>query len=305
MAIARGHHEYLEAQLAALPHLPAVERLTPRVIRILGGNPSKYHLQGTNTYLLGTGRERLLIDTGQGIPIWIETLSEVLKQENAVVTQALLTHWHLDHVTGSRDLRKVSPSTKYYKNSPDDGQEEIQDGQVFTVEGATVRALHTPGHAFDHMCFLFKEEDAIFTGDNVLGHGTTVFSDLGAYMESLQRMLDQGMVGVAYPGHGAVIADAKRKISEYIRHRMRREEQIVKVMEEWKEDKKMRAVGGDLGLTALDIVNVIYTSVGPELRLAAAKGAVQVLEKLEGEGKVKKEDCGGQRKWFLADRPSL
>ena len=295
MAIARGHHEYLEAQLAALPHLPAVERLTP--------TPQKFHLQGTNTYLLGTGRERLLIDTGQGIPIWIETLSDVLTRENAVVTQALLTHWHLDHVTGSRDLRKLSPSTKYYKNSPDDGQEDIHDGQVFSVEGATVRALHTPGHSFDHMCFLLEEEDAIFTGDNVLGHGTTVFSDLGAYMKSLQRMLDQGMAGVAYPGHGALIASARDKIAEYIRHRMRREEQIVKVLEENKGGK--RNPGGDLGLTALDIVNVIYTSVGPELRLAAAKGAVQVLEKLEAEGKVGKEDHGGQKKWFLADRPGV
>ncbi|CAZ83664.1 unnamed protein product [Tuber melanosporum] len=298
MAIARGHNEYLEAQLATLPHLPAVERLTPRVIRILGGNPSKYHLQGTNTYLLGTGRERLLIDTGQGIPIWIETLSDVLARENAIVTQALLTHWHLDHVTGSRDLRKVSPSTRYYKNSPDDGQEDIHDGQVFSVEGASVRALYTPGHSFDHMCFLLEEEDAIFTGDNVLGHGTTVFSDLGAYMKSLQRMLDQGMAGVAYPGHGALIGDARGKIAEYIRHRMRREEQIVKVLEE-----KRNPVGGS-GLTALDIVGVIYTSIGPELRLAAAKGAVQVLEKLETEGKVRMEDCGGQRKWFLANHPS-
>ncbi|CUS08123.1 unnamed protein product [Tuber aestivum] len=299
MAIAREHDEYLEAQLATLPHLPAIERLTPRVIRILGGNPSKYHLQGTNTYLLGTGRERLLIDTGQGVPIWIETLSDVLTRENAIVTQALLTHWHLDHVTGSRDLRRLSPSTRYYKNSPDDGQEDIHDGQVFSVEGATVRALHTPGHTFDHMCFLFQEEDAIFTGDNVLGHGTTVFSDLGAYMKSLQRMLDQGMTGVAYPGHGALIGDARKKIAEYIRHRMRREEQIVKVLEE------KRNSGGDLALSALDIVNVIYTSVGPELRLAAAKGAVQVLEKLEAEGKVGREDCGEQKKWFSADQPSL
>ncbi|PWW74947.1 Metallo-hydrolase/oxidoreductase [Tuber magnatum] len=299
MAIVRGHDEYLEAQLATLPHLPAVERLTPRVIRILGGNPSKYHLQGTNTYLLGTGRERLLIDTGQGIPIWIETLSGVLTRENAIVTQALLTHWHLDHVTGSRDLRRLSPSTKYYKNSPDEGQEDIHDGQVFSVEGATIRALHTPGHAFDHMCFLFQEEDAIFTGDNVLGHGTTVFSDLGAYMESLQRMLDQDMTGVAYPGHGALVENARGKIVEYIRHRMRREEQIVKVLEE------ERNSGKDSGLTALDIVSVIYTSVGPELRLAAAKGAVQVLEKLETEGKVGRKDCEGRRTWFLSNQPSL
>jgi glyoxylase-like metal-dependent hydrolase (beta-lactamase superfamily II) len=123
---------------------------------------------GTNTYLIGRGHQRILLDTGEGKPAWAANLKTVLSEENATVHQALLTHWHGDHVRGLNDLLTICPQATVYKHQPDEGQNDIQDGQVFNVEGATLRAFHTPGHTVDHMAFVLEEEDAIFTGDSEL-----------------------------------------------------------------------------------------------------------------------------------------
>ena len=100
-------------------------------------------------------------------------LQSVLKDEKAVVHQVLLTHWHFDHTKGVPDLLKLCPQATVYKHEPSevvvervDGQKDIKDGQVFQVEGATLKAVYTPGHAVDHMSFVLREEDAIFTGDS-------------------------------------------------------------------------------------------------------------------------------------------
>jgi glyoxylase-like metal-dependent hydrolase (beta-lactamase superfamily II) len=119
--------------------------------------------------LIGRGSQRLLIDTGQGMPRWPNLLQSVLQEEKATVQKALLTHWHHDHVQGVPDLLKICPQATVYKHMPEelgDGETDIHDGQVFKVEGATLRAFHTPGHTVDHMSFVFEEEDAIFTGDS-------------------------------------------------------------------------------------------------------------------------------------------
>ena len=123
-------------------------------------------IPGTNTYLVGRGHQRILIDTGEGKPTWAAHLQSVLSEEKATVHQALLTHWHGDHVGGIPDLLKICPRAQIFKHQPDDGQTEILDGQVFQVEGATLMACHTPGHTVDHMVFVLEEEDAIFTGDS-------------------------------------------------------------------------------------------------------------------------------------------
>lgn len=184
--------------------LPEVERLSASVIRILGGNPGKvsrrhsqrlvghewadtkpyslpykvrmhtaipYALRtannpGTNTYLIGRGHQRILIDTGEGKPTWATRLQSVLSEEKATVHQALLTHWHGDHVNGVPDLLRMCPQAAVFKHQPDEGQNGISDGQVFRVEGATLTARHTPGHTADHMVFVLDEEDAMFTGDS-------------------------------------------------------------------------------------------------------------------------------------------
>ena len=130
----------------------------------------QFSIPGTNTYLVGQGAERILIDTGEGRPSWQVALRSVLATEGATIKQALLTHWHHDHADGVPDLLKICPDVKIYKNQPKGNELDIEDGQEFTVEGATLRAFHTPGHTTDHMVFIFEEENAMFTGDSEFSH---------------------------------------------------------------------------------------------------------------------------------------
>lgn len=99
-----------------------------------------------------------------------------------------------------KSLLSLCPQVAIYKYDPASGQSPIHDGQIFEAEGAKLRAFHCPGHTTDHMAFILEEEDAMFTGDNVLGHGTAVFEDLTVYLDSLSRMRGQ-FHGRAYPGH--------------------------------------------------------------------------------------------------------
>jgi len=277
--------------------LKEVERLSPGCIRILGGNPGKFTLQGTNTYLLGTGSKRLLIDTGEGKPSWIAAIKRTLDEERASVESAIVTHWHPDHVGGIKDLLRLSPLMKIFKNQASDGQQEIEDGQEFKVDGASLRALHTPGHTTDHMVFIFEEEDAMFTGDNVLGQGTAVFEDLSVYLQSLETMKSR-FGGRGYPGHGPVIEDGPRMIAEYIRHRAEREEQVLRCL---RSHKAVGATPQGNAYTAMELVKIIYSDVREDLHPAAERGVLQILSKLKREGRVTQEDAS----WRLELRPSI
>ena len=281
----------MASQLVALP---AVERLSPRCIRILGGNPGKFTLQGTNTYLVGTGKQRILIDTGEGRPAWATSLKATLEQENATIVSALISHWHPDHVGGIKDLLRLTPEASIFKNNPGAGQSTISDGQVFSTEGATLTATHTPGHTIDHMAFVLAEEDAMFTGDNVLGQGTAVYEDLATYLSSLDKMRHL-FKGRAYPGHGPVVEDGPAKIVEYIEHRKQREEQVASTLRPTQDPKAVP-------WTALQVVKVMYSDVPEELHAAARGGVLQILAKLEAEGKVVQV---GPDSWRLAPSSSL
>ncbi|KAK4033008.1 beta-lactamase-like protein [Parachaetomium inaequale] len=302
-----------------LPPLPEVERLSPGCIRILAGNPGKFTLQGTNTYLVGTSSARILIDTGEGRPSWIAALQRVLRDERAAVAYTLITHRHHDHTGGIPDLLRAWPGMRVYKHQPEEGQLELADGMQFRVEGASLRAVHTPGHTADHMSLHFLEENALFTGDNVLGHGTSVFEDLATYVASLERMRhlfvsgdDDGTTttittsntGRAYPGHGAVVEDGPGKIAEYIRHRGQREEQVVQTLRSGGAEVEAAAAAGVDGngkgdaWTVMELVRSIYRDVPESLHPAAAGGVVQILQKLQREGRAVAVDDG--ERWRLA-----
>lgn len=288
-----------------LPKLPEITKLSSRVIRILAGNPGKFTLQGTNTYLVGTGRQRLLIDSGDGLPSWIKNLQDVLKQENASIETALISHWHHDHVGGIQQLRDNYPGIKIHKMDPEDGLLDIADGDKFSVEGATLRAVHSPGHTTDHIAFVLEEENAMFTADNVLGHGTAVFEDLKSYISSLKKM-ETLFAGRAYPGHGEIIDDGKAKILEYIKHRQLREDQVVDVL------RSPNPAADEPGSkrnsnewTSMEIVKVIYKDVPENLHIPAQGGIMQVLLKLLDEGKVLENETDDDSLWSLQQKASL
>ena len=149
----------------------------------------------------------------------------------------------------------------------------------------------------------------MFTGDNVLGHGTAVFEDLGTYMRSLEGMRAEfkdggdgdGVPSRAYPGHGAVIEDGKKKIGEYIAHRKMREEEILGVLG---SAGGLTAPSGR-GKTPMELVKVIYRDVPENLHVPAAGGVVQVLRKLEGEGKVSRRNDDSGERWVLVEKATL
>jgi glyoxylase-like metal-dependent hydrolase (beta-lactamase superfamily II) len=137
------------------------------------------------------------------------------------------------------------------------------------------------------MAFVLEEEDAMFTADNVLGHGTAVFEDLAVYMKSLDAMSRQ-FRGRAYPGHGPIIENGPSKITEYIQHRKQRENQV------------LDALADGQGMSSMDIVKVIYKDYPENLWEPAERGIRQILEKLKLEGKV-----GGKELWALSGKSSL
>ncbi|KAI4718460.1 hypothetical protein E4T48_05288 [Aureobasidium sp. EXF-10727] len=291
--------EYLEAQHGRLDDLPDIEQLTPRVNRIMGGNAGLMRLQGTNTYLVGTGKSRLLIDTAQGHRQWIDNLISVLDDLEVDVSHVLLTHWHSDHTGGVPDLLARRPHYKdrVYKCDPDRGQQPIIDGQQFRVEGATVQAIFTPGHAHDHMCFMLHEENALFTGDNVLGQGQTVFEDLGAFTQSLSDMAGLNCQ-IGYPAHGPVILDLPNKMEEYIRQKDARERQIWLTLVGHKA-----SVGGKGSLTVSELVQKIYGNLPAEIcKPVFEPSVIAVLGKLAEDRRVGFEIGLGDRRWFVREQ---
>jgi endoribonuclease LACTB2 len=152
------------------------------------------------------------------------------------------------------------------------------------------------------MVLILEEEDAMFTGDNVLGQGTAVFEDLATYLNSLEKM--KGMFsGRAYPGHGPVIDDGRAKIVEYIQHRQQREQQVIEVLS---SPRPSRETSDDKDLAnwdSMEIVKIIYKDVPESLHVPAHGGVMQVLRKLQQEDKVA-IDLSTQR-WRISGRAAL
>ena len=287
--------DYLKSQIANLPHLPDVEQLTPRVLRVLGQNPGKFTYQGTNTFVVGTGSSRILIDTSGGEPEYAALMASTLKAHGISLKYALITHWHGDHSGGAPDLVRMYPhlTNHIYKNDPEPGQQQIIDGQKFIVQGATVSAVYSPGHSDDHMCFVLEEEKAMFTGDNILGHGTSAVEDLGLYMSSLQKMDSLSCI-TGYPAHGVTIPDLHAKISKELASKLRREKQVLSTLE------RLRNVGVK-SVVVKDLVTGIYgESIDENTRTMALEPFMdEVLRKLAGDGKVGFEIRSGRKKWYL------
>jgi hydroxyacylglutathione hydrolase len=265
------------------PDFPPTARLTPRVRRVLGLNPGLMTGPGTNTYLVGE-RRPILLDTGAGVPEYVPLLTGFLAAERlGDIPRVVLTHRHRDHMGGVPDLRRLYPRVPVGKLVVNDPSlpvpmDPLGDGAVIHGDGVTLRALHTPGHASDHLCYYLDEERALFTGDVILGGSTTVIppddGDLAAYLASLRRLLDLDVTRI-YPGHGPVLEPARPVIEAYIAHRLERERQI------------LSAVTGGTE-TVPEIVARVYHDVAPALHPVARLSVQSHLVKLEREGRVER-----------------
>jgi len=260
------------------------------VYRVLGCNPGPMTLQGTNTYLVGAGTKRILIDTGEpGYPEYIKNLRTAVKDMQCEIETIICTHWHRDHVGGICDILnsgRQDPPIKIFKkkriSKPDSAlpcsasYTFIDDGHEFTTDGARMRVIYTPGHTDDHIAIWLEEESSLFTGDCILGEGTTVFEDLLTYMESLDKILKLNPSKL-YPGHGPVVNDPIKRIQYYIQHRNEREKQILTAISE-----------SNHPLTIKEIVATVYKDTPQNLLLAAQENVQHHLTKLQKQGKIKK-----------------
>jgi glyoxylase-like metal-dependent hydrolase (beta-lactamase superfamily II) len=253
---------------------------------VLGQNPGLRTGQGTNTYLL-RGDGLVLIDTGAGVPAYDALLQAAVDASKARLSLILATHGHRDHVGGVGAVKRRHPDAvarKFPGGEPPSMFGPIAAGERIQVDGITLMAIHTPGHATDHLCFYWVEARALFSGDLILGEGTAVIprngGNLTEYLGSLERLRSLDIRRI-YPGHGPAIEDPQAKITEYLEHRRMRERQVLDALH-------------DGARSIPEMVARIYTDVPRRLHRLAEESVWNHLVKLEGEHRVRRTQEGGQ-----------
>jgi ribonuclease/clavin/mitogillin len=237
----------------------------------------------TNAYLVGTS-EMALIDPGSDDSEELESLDTLigqLDQDGRTLKMVLVTHDHPDHVAGLAKVRKryrVPVAAHPLTARRIHADVEIDDGAVIELGpgGAwNLRAIHTPGHADGHLCFLHERTRSLFTGDQVIGGKGTVIvdppeGDMAAYVKSLERLLKEP-VETLFPGHGSPQGAAVRRIRALIRHRHDREKRVIAALD---EDPRPLA----------ELVERAYADTPPELWRYAERSLLAHLIELEGRG---------------------
>jgi glyoxylase-like metal-dependent hydrolase (beta-lactamase superfamily II) len=260
----------------AAPIYGTPEHIAPRLRRLVANNPGPMTYRGTNSWLVDTQDGLVVIDPG---PEDAAHMAALLAAAGGAVARILLTHTHPDHLggvaalkaaTGAEVLSWAKPWQPGF--TPD---RALADGQ--TVSGLT--ALHTPGHASDHLCFAW-EGGGVFSGDHVMSWNTSIVSppdgDMAAYMASLRLMLARGD-RVFYCGHGPVLHNPQALMRAMLGHRLLREAAV------------LAAVADGAGM--LDaIVERLYADLEPRIKPAAARTVLAHLLKLQGDGKLVRVD---------------
>ena len=265
------------------------EQVGPLVRRVLARNPSPFTYTGTQTYIVGDASSVAVIDPG---PDEAEHLDALLSAIGGAKVRAIsCTHTHRDHSPGAAPLaaRTGAPIIGCAPLTlEDDGPRAdaafddayrpdivLTDGEAIDGEGWTLRAVATPGHTSNHLCFALSETGALFTGDHVMGWSTSVISppdgDMTAYMTSLQKLYDREQDTVDYPAHGAAVEKPRQLVRGMIGHRRQREKQILRQIE--------------AGRTRIaEMVPQMYKGVDERLWPAAGRSVLAHLIDLERRG---------------------
>ena len=247
------------------------------VTRAVAPNPGPYTGPGTNTWILGAGPVVVVIDPGPDEERHLAAIDR--KLAGATVGVVLVTHSHPDHLPLAGRLAAAhGASVRRYP--------ELGDGDVVRVGTLNVTALYTPGHSADHLSFWLAEDRVVFTGDLVLGRGSSMVTypegNVAAYLHSLERLiaLEPRML---FPGHWDPVKDAMAKLEEYRTHRLERETQVL---------AEVRRSPG----TARELTRRVYgPEVGEELLVAAEMTMRAHLEKLVDDGRVRiSKGSGGE-----------
>ena len=247
---------------------------------------------GNWTWLV-PGRVPTLIDAGTGDARHVDAVAAALG--DTALSQVLVTHGHTDHASGAGALAERMPQARFLK-MPWPGRDDIYpvswchlaDNDVVEAGDTSLRTLHTPGHAPDHVCFFHEETRSVFCGD-LLQRGGTIWipgneqGDLAAYIASLERVLALEPAKV-FPAHGPVIDEPVRLLRSYIEHRREREEQVLDALRQ-----------GDFTPEAMTAR--IYRGLKETLLPLASESVVAHLRKLEREGRVRHEG----EAWHIID----
>lgn len=239
--------------------------------RLLAPNPGPFTLDGTQTYLIGA---TAVLDPGPDIASHIEAIREA----QPALTTILITHRHGDHAPAAVPLKAATRARVFAPEGVLDDSvvdERVRGGGTVTVDGTPLDVIATPGHTSEHVCYMTPDGD-LFTGDTVLGSGTTAIfppdGHMGDYMRSLDVLRARSPKRI-FPAHGPVREDAVALIDEYIAHRKERERQILEAVAE----------GAD-NIPALRLR--IYPALDPRLQRAAEIQITAHLIKLVEEGRA-------------------
>ena len=261
--------------------------LSPLVRRIVAPNPGMMTGPGTNTYLVGID-EIVVVDPG---PDDAGHLDAIAGCGGDRIRWIVCTHTHPDHSPGVAGLQARTGAEVRAFDSRDGLTVDVPmaDGDVIEATEFVLRAVHTPGHASNHLCFLLEQERLLFSGDHVMDGSTVVISppdgDMAVYLASLERVrgLRPRLRSIA-PGHGRLIEDPIARIDGYLAHRAEREAQV------------LQAVQAAGSTTVAKIVEQLYADVREELHPVAARTVWAHLRKLADEGKVTGKDADSRWK---------
>ncbi len=271
-----------------------VDEVMPGIRRVMADNPGPFTFKGTMSYIVGKGRVAI-VDPGPDDARHTAALLDAVRNET--VTAIFVTHTHRDHSPAVPAIKAATGATVYAEgphraarplhigeHNPLDASGDrdfrpdvaLKDGEVVGGDGWTVEAVATPGHTANHMAYAFKENNALFSGDHVMGWATSIVAPpdgaMSDYMASLQKLARRGEAAY-FPGHGPAIHDASRFVNYYILHRKAREASILH-----------RLAKGESDIPS--IVRAIYIGLDPRLTGAAGLSVLAHMEDLVTRGLV-------------------
>ena len=264
-----------------------LEPVSPLVRRIVAPNAGPFTYHGTGTFVVGRGRVAI-IDPGPDLVPHVDALLDGIRGET--VSHIVITHTHRDHSPAASEVKRRTGATvvgcgphgvagEAVEEGADTAyapDEEMYEGDAVTGPGWTLRAVGTPGHTSNHLCFAFAEEATLFSGDHVMGWSTTVVAppdgDMAAYRASLAKLLQRDE-RLYRPTHGPAIGDPKAHVAAYAAHREEREDAIL-----------ARLAAGDETVEA--IVRAVYVGLDPRLFRAAGRSVLAHLIELVARGAV-------------------
>ena len=246
-----------------------------KIERILANNPGIFTGGGTNTWLLDDGHGAVVVidpgpvDTKHGRAI-------VDRIADRTVEAVLVTHTHVDHAPLANPLARdlAVPAIGHAPGPHFEPDERLLDGATIEVGELKVVVVHTPGHADDHLWF--RAENALFSGDHIMGGSSVMVDDMGPYLRSLEKLKDTGLDRL-HPGHGEEMAEPDQVIDWYLAHRRQRHEQVYRAVVEGQD-------------TTQNIVEMIYVDVDRSLHPLAERSVAAHLTLLNDEGRIVFED---------------